>query len=59
MYNLHFHSAMSAMKVLLVRHRQLFQSDAHKHRRYRAQDYVEIRMYGREEVVTQRWPDRR
>ena len=70
MYNLYFQSArsaVSAMKVILVRHRRPFQSDVHKRRRYRAENCVEICLYqrdevtlnhGRDEAVTQRWPDR-
>ena len=58
MYYLYLPSATSAvMMVSLVRQRWPFQSDVHKRRRYRAEDCVEIRLYGRDEAVTQRWPD--
>ena len=52
MYNLYFHSArsaVSAMKVFLVRHRRTFQSDVYKRRRYRAEDCIEMVLY--EEVT--------
>ena len=59
MYNLYFHSAVSAMKVILVsnkawRHRRTFQSDVYKRRRYRAEDCIEMVLY---EEVTGGWPD--
>ena len=57
MYNLYFHSArsaVSAMKVILVRHRRTFQSDVYKRRRYRAEDCIEMVLY---EAVTGGWPD--